>query len=554
VAAVRYSLALLAGLVLCGTAGAGALPGVNGQIAFERNGVVAAFDPRTGTTTDVLPGTQPAWSNTASALAFVRDNVVYTSASDGTGVSAFGPGLWPTWSPSGDRLALVRSDPLSPQGTLQLYVVPLATPDQPQQLTFGTDVRLPAWSPDGTRIAYGTADGLYSVAADGSTPPQPVFTSPPVSGGPSWSPDGTRLAFVATNGQVWVVDAGGGNARQVTYTLLGPTGSSIARPAWSPDGESIAWLQGADLCTTDLSGNVRRLTFTPQSAASTVASLPDWQPSAGAPYQPVAGTRGLSDLAGCDVRAGARIELLDANVSPRDVSLTAPQEIAFVNHTAKPLAVTTTLPGAKATVDPGGFARFPTVPGSYDFTVTGYPDGAARQGTFVVAGDAKVAIDPHSPVRYGATTLLSGAATGPLGSSVTIRARASGSTRTVRIAAVQPTGGRWQLRVKPAVTTSYEVELAGATAERVVRVMPVLVVRHSRSTVTVKLAPLPQLARKTVFLFRMTTQAWRNVGRARTGRDGSATFLDLRAGRYYVGFAASGPYWSTASAPFGVGS
>jgi hypothetical protein len=557
VAPVRYWLAPLAALVLSATAAAGALPGVNGVIAFERNSVVVLLDPRTGTARDLGPGVQPVWSKDPAKLAFDRDEFVYVAEPDGTGAVAVGAGRWPSWSPSGDRLAVVRYDgvaqPDKPQGTLQLWVIGIGQQDE-KQLTFGTtDVLLPAWSPDGTRIAFGTKEGLYTIGLGGG-PPQPVLVSAQVNGGPSWSPDGARLAFVASNGQVWVVEADGSHARQVTYTLQGPTGSAPARPAWSPDGQSIAWFQNADLCTTDLNGDVRRLTFTPKSTPSPVVGLPDWQPSTGSPYQPVAAAPGANDLTGCDQRAGARIELLDVNVSPRDASLTAPQAIAFVNHTSTPLNVTTTLHGAHATIDPGSSAAFPTEPGAYNFTVAGYPDGVARQGTFTVSGAARVAIDQHSPVRYGAATVLSGAASGPAGAAVTIRARPSGSASSVRIATVQPVAGRWQLSVKPRITTRYEVQLAGATAERVVRVMPILLVRHGRGTVTASLAPLPQLAGRTVFLFRLTAQSWRNVGHTRTGRDGVGRFVKLPAGRYYVGYPGGGQYWGTASAPFGVGS
>jgi dipeptidyl aminopeptidase/acylaminoacyl peptidase len=70
---------------------------------------------------------------------------------------------------------------------------------------------------------------------------------------PSWSPDGQRIAFVSkrgpdpdrtNDGNVFVMDAKpGAEARQLT-TFAGP--DDDARPAWSPDGSTIAYLQGSE--------------------------------------------------------------------------------------------------------------------------------------------------------------------------------------------------------------------------------------------------------------------------------------------------------------------
>ena len=57
---------------------------------------------------------------------------------------------------------------------------------------------------------------------------------------PRWSPDGTRLVFVSDRGgtkQLWVIAAGGGEARALTSGKLSP-----GEPVWSPDGRSIAFV------------------------------------------------------------------------------------------------------------------------------------------------------------------------------------------------------------------------------------------------------------------------------------------------------------------------
>ena len=52
--------------------------------------------------------------------------------------------------------------------------------------------------------------------------------------GPAWSPDGTRIAFVADG--LFVVTAEGGVPRR-----LAPAGEGAASVTWSSDGRSIAW-------------------------------------------------------------------------------------------------------------------------------------------------------------------------------------------------------------------------------------------------------------------------------------------------------------------------
>ncbi|HWC24420.1 MAG TPA: serine hydrolase [Flexivirga sp.] len=105
----------------------------------------------------------------------------------------------------------------------------------------------PAISPDGRRVAYvlRTQDltedkpvtSLWQVATDGTKPVR--LTRGPADSAPAWSPDGSQLAFLrASDGpaQVWLLPAAGGEATQLTELPLG-----AGAPLWSPDGTRIAF-------------------------------------------------------------------------------------------------------------------------------------------------------------------------------------------------------------------------------------------------------------------------------------------------------------------------
>ncbi|MEO5821371.1 MAG: S9 family peptidase, partial [Vicinamibacteraceae bacterium] len=70
---------------------------------------------------------------------------------------------------------------------------------------------------------------------------------------PAWSPDGARIAFISGRGSdsdrtndsnVFVVDAKAGAEPKALTTWTGP--DRDARPAWSPDGTQVAYLQGSE--------------------------------------------------------------------------------------------------------------------------------------------------------------------------------------------------------------------------------------------------------------------------------------------------------------------
>jgi TolB protein len=102
---------------------------------------------------------------------------------------------------------------------------------------------MPAWSPDGKRIAFADRRGgehlaIYVVNADGSGLQQVTHPMSTDDESPSWSPDGRRIVFeVNLKGElgISVVNFDGSGRRRLTAH-----GQS---PAWSPTGRRIAFVR-----------------------------------------------------------------------------------------------------------------------------------------------------------------------------------------------------------------------------------------------------------------------------------------------------------------------
>lgn len=331
---------LLAAALVCASSPSAAGRGVGGLIAFEAGGAIYVMEPG-GTPTRIVPGKgevvnmQPALSPDASHVAF-SSNVegqfsIYVVGVDGKGLRRITDGSGadsePAWSPDGSRIAFVRGFDATGSGIViltcempgDILVVGVNDGDNIQRpvevnLTNGQGGTDPAWSPDGSRIAFasdraGSYD-IYTMSSDDGQDVRRLTEDDTAEADPSWSPDGSWIAYTGRLREDRTTQCGnmpiagsptctgtcpGDDEEEDSFTSVGgpyiyrmaadgsqqkrvTEAGGAAEPDWSPDGSQILFVGGCKagevelfLIASDGTGSWVQLTSDPAEESS-----PSW--------------------------------------------------------------------------------------------------------------------------------------------------------------------------------------------------------------------------------------------------------------------------------------
>ena len=231
---------------------------------------------------------------------------------------------------------------------------------------------------------------------------------------PAWSPDGTRLAFISGRGSdadrtndtnVFVMDAKAGAEPKALTTWNGP--DNQARPAWSPDGASIAYLQGSEpklyaysrntLAVVPAAGGTPKLLT---DATTIDVDSPAWTPDGKALYVITVNDR-ARELARVAATGGPLVRLTSGRRVVRDPAVARDGRVAVIASTG------TTAPEVHGAVAPAGKAdaarELAAISHQNDEWLAKFQLGAVEDFDFTSPDGTKVGAVLVKPVGYDAS-------------------------------------------------------------------------------------------------------------------------------------------------------
>jgi hypothetical protein len=166
----------------------------------------------------------PSWSSDGTRLAYTSGGVLYTAAPNGTAKRRYlapAKSYAPAWRPKTSQLAYLTTHGSS---NTDLWVA--------GTLWAKNVIGRPAWSADGTQLAFQRDDGIYVTTGPGAETKLTGVANP---GPPAWSHDGTKLLYAQGKAVYEIAASGGGTS--VTTVAHGL--ASLGTPSFSSDDKTI---------------------------------------------------------------------------------------------------------------------------------------------------------------------------------------------------------------------------------------------------------------------------------------------------------------------------
>jgi serine/threonine protein kinase/WD40 repeat protein len=143
----------------------------------------------------------------------------------------------PSLAPDGKQVAFIWRDEKSQSQDLHVQLV---NGGSPLRLKDAQAVGKPAWSPDGSRLAFIRRDGgIYVMPALGGVPQRISLSKPATGADLAWSPGGAFFVFTGARHGLFSVSPEGGEVHQLTNPAAGGDFS----PSISPDGGMLAFVR-----------------------------------------------------------------------------------------------------------------------------------------------------------------------------------------------------------------------------------------------------------------------------------------------------------------------
>ena len=153
------------------------------------------------------------------------------------------PIISPAWSPDGTKVAYVSFEAKKPV----VYVQDLVTKQRTVVANYKGSNSAPSWSPDGSKLAVALSrDGLtqvYVVNVDGTNLRRLTNTNG-IDTEPQFSADGKNIYFTSDRSggpQIYKMGTNGGDAQRVTFG-----GNYNISPRLAPDGKTLAYISRRD--------------------------------------------------------------------------------------------------------------------------------------------------------------------------------------------------------------------------------------------------------------------------------------------------------------------